>query len=343
VTCQVLLSADDRTGALEIGGLVADQQHPVPVGPSVSSPRCCVVDIGTRHLSPYEARTRMVELLRRNAAHRAHKMDAGLRGNWPYEIEVLLEAGHRVAVVCAFPDANRRCRGGVVYIHGLPVLESVFGTDPLNAPVSSRPAEVLEHAGVRGDVVVWDADDNAQMHQAIARAHRENRILVGASGVLGAFARELLGAGPAQNIDLPRPRLVLCGSLNPLSRQQLEQTGLPIVTIGENLAPTDSTLVLATPEPQGEISSESALDMANRVTSAIRPLWSEIGTLIVIGGDTASALVGDDDLACLGTVAPGIPASQYRNLCLVTKGGGIGQPDTLKELLARPDRAGSQP
>jgi uncharacterized protein YgbK (DUF1537 family) len=197
VTCQVLLSADDRTGALEIGGLVADQQHPVPVGPSVSSPRCCVVDIGTRHLSPYEARTRMVELLRRNAAHRAHKMDAGLRGNWPYEIEVLLEAGHRVAVVCAFPDANRRCRGGVVYIHGLPVLESVFGTDPLNAPVSSRPAEVLEHAGVRGDVVVWDADDNAQRYGMRTTTRRCTRPLPGLTGRTGSWSAPPACSGPS--------------------------------------------------------------------------------------------------------------------------------------------------
>ena len=69
----------------------------------------------------------------------------------------------------------------------------MFGQDPLTAPVSSRPAEVLEHAGVRGDVVVWDADDNEEMQQAIDRAAAEDRVLVGASGVLGAFARGLLG------------------------------------------------------------------------------------------------------------------------------------------------------
>ena len=52
--CRVLLSADDRTGALEIGGLVADETHTVPVGPAVDDPRCCVVDIATRHLTPAE-------------------------------------------------------------------------------------------------------------------------------------------------------------------------------------------------------------------------------------------------------------------------------------------------
>lgn len=335
MTGQVLLSADDRTGALEIGGLVADETHTVPVGPAVDDPRCCVVDIATRHLAPAEAQIRMVEVVRRKADHRAHKMDAGLRGNWPYEIEVLLDAGYKVAVVCAFPDAGRRCRDGVVYIHGLPVLESVFGQDPLNAPVSSRPADVLEHAGIQGDVVVWDADDNAEMHRAIERARVENRVLVGASGVLGAFARGLLRAGPPRRVTMPSPRVVLCGSLNPLSREQIERTGLPIGTVGAPVEGSVSGAVMATPLPAGEISDADAVAMAAEATAAVRGIWSELGTLIVIGGDTAAALVGDDTLDCLGTVAPGIPASLYQGVCLITKGGGIGEPDTVRELLAR--------
>ena len=51
---KVLLSADDRTGALEIGGLVANEHYSVPVGPSAQSDQCCVVDIATRHLSVTE-------------------------------------------------------------------------------------------------------------------------------------------------------------------------------------------------------------------------------------------------------------------------------------------------
>jgi uncharacterized protein YgbK (DUF1537 family) len=237
--------------------------------------------------------------------------------------------------VCAFPDAGRRCRDGVVYIHGLPVLESVFGKDPLNAPVSSRPTDVLEHAGVSGDVVVWDADDNAEMDEAIRRARAEDRVLVGLSGVLGAFARGVLEAGPPRRVALPHPRVVLCGSLNPLSREQIAQTGLTVHPVGEPVVPSRGGTVIATPVPAGEIGDAEAVRMAAQASTAVRDLWSEIGTLIVIGGDTAAAVVGDDTLECLGTVAPGIPASLYRGVCLVTKGGGIGQPDTIRELLGR--------
>ena len=331
----VLLSADDRTGALEIGGLVADPQAPVPVGPSVESDRCCVVDIGSRHLSRQDAQARMSALVARPADHRAHKMDAGLRGNWALEIEVLLEAGFKVAVICAFPDAGRVCREGVVYIHGLPVLESVFGNDPLNAPISSKPAEVLEHYGVTGDWVVWDAKDNDEMLHNIRRAISENRVVVGASGAIGALAREFLPAAPADAIDLPKPAVVMCGSLNALSRQQIEAVGVPVQTIGDSVDFSDTVTVLATPMPAGGITDEQAVAMADGVVEVLRSRWEHIGTLMVIGGDTVAAIVADDPLECLGTVEPGIPASMYRGLCLVTKGGGIGQPQSVREILRR--------
>ncbi|MDP6376553.1 MAG: four-carbon acid sugar kinase family protein [Pseudomonadales bacterium] len=334
-SCHVLLSADDRTGALEIGGLIANEQFTVPVGPNAQSERLCVVDITTRHVSREAAQQSMVELLRRNATHRAHKMDAGLRGNWPFEIEVLLEAGHKVAVVCSFPDADRRCKDGVVYIHDLPVLESVFGQDPLNAPVSSRPADVLEHAGVSGDVVVWDADDNEQLHAAIERAAAETRVVVGASGALGAFAQTLYPTLQPRRVPLPHPRRVVCGSLNPLSREQIERTGHPIQLVGGRLDLIDDPAIIATPLPGGDIGEAEALAMAVKVAKDIRAVWSNIGTLIVIGGDTVGAIVGEDTLEVIGTVAPGIPASLYDGVCLITKGGGIGQLDVIRDLLQR--------
>ena len=60
-------------------------------------------------------------------------------------------------------------------------------------------------------------------------------------------------------------------------------------------------------------------------------------TLFVIGGDTAGAIVGDETLDVLGTVAPGIPISRFRDGLLVTKGGGIGTPDILVNLLGGPE------
>ena len=329
---QVLLSADDRTGSLEIGGLIASETTPVPVGPRATSPRCAVVDLETRHLSASAAQARMETFLHRPADQRAHKMDAGLRGNWAQEIEVLLRAGYKVAVICAFPDAGRRCHKGVVYIHDLPVLDSVFGNDPLNPQISSKPAEVLEHFGVRGDVVVWDANDNADVLAGIQRAIRQDRVLVGASGPLGMFANLFLSPGERRDLSLPGPVLVLCGSLNPLSRAQIQAVGEPIQYIGGQLEKRPVTL-LATPLRSGRITDQSAHETAQKMARAARSVWADYQSIMVIGGDTAGALIGEDTVETLGCVAPGMPVSRYREKTIVTKGGGIGQPGTIANLI----------
>ena len=331
---KVLLSADDRTGSLEIGGLIANESYSVPVGPNATSDQCCVVDIATRHLSATEAQERMSAVLARDATHRAHKMDAGLRGNWPHEVEVLLKEGHKVAIVCAFPDAGRRCDNGIVYIHDLPVLDSVFGTDPLNPQVSSKPAEVLEHFGVSGDVVVWDANTNEEMDAAVARAVAEDRIVVGASGAIGAYAKLFLPQGAPRQVALPRPLVVLCGSLNELSRDQIAKIGEPVQHVVGKIA-IDPVTVIATNRVSGPLSDDQAVAMANLCADVISARWSEFRALLVIGGDTAGAIVGDETMETIGCVAPGIPVSWFREKLVVTKGGGIGQPETVAEIVSR--------
>ena len=331
---KVLLSADDRTGALEIGGLIANEVYSVPVGPSAESDQCCVVDIATRHLSITEAQNRMSEILSRDATYRAHKMDAGLRGNWPHEIEVLLKEGYKVAVVCAFPDAGRRCKDGVVYIHDLPVLDSVFGSDPLNPQVSSKPMEVLEHFGVGGDVVVWDANTNEEMGAAVERAVAEDRIVVGASGAIAAYAKLFLPTGAPRQVALPRPLVVLCGSLNELSREQIAKIGEPVQHVVGKIK-IDPVTVITTNRVSGPLDDDSAHAMADLCADVIRGRWSEFRALLVIGGDTAGAIIGEETMDTIGCVAPGIPVSWFRDKLVVTKGGGIGQPETVAEIVSR--------
>ena len=330
---KVLLSADDRTGSLEIGGLVANEKFVVPVGPHATSELACVVDIASRHLTVAQAQANMEQTLRTDAEHRAHKMDAGLRGNWAQEIEVLLLAGYKIAVICAYPDAGRRCQDGVVYIHDLPVLESVFGKDPLNRQISSKPVDVLEHFGIAGDVVVWDANTNVEMLAAIKRAVAQDRFVVGASGAVGMFANLFLATGRPRQVQLPRPMLVVCGSLNPLSREQLRRTGLAVQELGTPLSLRRNITILATAMREGRIPDREALPVAGQIAAATRAVWDTVESVIVIGGDTAGAIIGDETVETLGCVAAGIPVSLYRQKLVVTKGGGIGLPDTITDLV----------
>ena len=61
------------------------------------------------------------------------------------------------------------------------------------------------------------------------------------------------------------------------------------------------------------------------------------GVLVIVGGDTAAAVLGDEPLVVGGTLAPGVPWSRRADgsgPLVVTKAGGFGHRDTLVDLLA---------
>ena len=328
---ELFITADDRTGALEIGGIVANTQFSVPVGPEAKSDICCVVDTCSRHLHPEEAKRIVFEKHLREARFHCHKIDSGLRGNWPYEIEALNELGYDVALIPSYPDAGRRCDGGVVYIQDVPVLESPFGQDPLTAPCSSRPDEVIEEAGCSlRDTVIWDANNNIELDEAISRCRRENRVLVGPSGAIGAYAAKVFPNLIAQSKPIEPPVLIVCGSLNMLSRQQISNLACPVFGMSD-IVDFDGIAVLETPFRSGAISTDEASGTAQAIADKVRDIDYE--TIFVIGGDTAGAIVGDKTLEVLGTVDTGIPIARFGDKYLVTKGGGIGASDTLVKLL----------
>ena len=341
----LFITSDDRTGALEIAGTVANEDFSVPSGPLADDERCCVVDIASRHLDPRAAQRRAAVAHARNARYRCHKIDSGLRGNWPFEVKGLLQLGHPVAVVPSFPDAGRRCLDGIVYVDDVPVLESPFGKDPLTAPLSNRPMEILESTGCAdGDVVVWDANDNAELAAAARRCHEEGRAMVGPSGAVAAYAATVFPAHKPRQVVVVPPVLVLCGSLNAMSREQIARLGRPVLSLSDDLSlprvetgfTRDAITVVATPVPSGAISAREAERVAAAMARFAHGAMSAgygNGTLVVLGGDTAAAIVGDETLDVLGTVDTAIPIARFRGGYLVTKGGGIGRPDTLTKLL----------
>lgn len=342
---ELFITSDDRTGALEIAGTVANARFSVPCGPHADDDACCVVDIASRHLDPEAAQRQAASAHAKNARYRCHKIDSGLRGNWPFEVMGLLQLGHPVAVVPSFPDAGRRCLDGVVYVDDVPVLESPFGKDPLTAPLSNRPIEILEAAGCAdGDVVVWDANDNAELVAAARRCRDEGRAMVGPSGAVAAYAATVFPALKPREVRIVPPVLVLCGSLNAMSREQIARLEVPAFTLSDDLQlPRVSAMrsgigIVATPVPSGTISTREAQRTAEAMAECShRALETGYGsgTLFVLGGDTAAAVVGDATLDVLGTVDTAVPIARFRGGYLVTKGGGIGRPDTLVKLLSR--------
>jgi len=345
-TCQLLVTADDRTGALEVGGVLANKTFSVPVHGSLNSATTAlnttagtstalVLDIGTRHLTPDEARKQVISASQMPSTYRCHKIDSGLRGNWPHEAHALADQGYKVAIIPSFPDAGRYCRDGVVYIQDVPVLDSPFGSDPLTAPVSSRPDEILAHTGCEhSDIEIWNAADNNELMTAILRCRQEQRLLVGPTGAIEYYARTLFANLVQQITPLELPILIACGSLNKTSREQLQQLGIPLQELDQAFHQTGPVTAIITAPYDGNVSSHDASLTAARLANRIRSLQDQFGTLLVIGGDSAAALIQNHSLETLGTIATGIPISRYQGKLLVTKGGGIGTLNTLHDLLS---------
>ena len=348
---ELLITADDRTGALETGGACADLGFDVRLSTAPdATDDCAVIDLDSRHCTAVEAARRIDEAHRHAARFRCHKMDSGLRGNWAHEVASLVAMGRRVAILASFPDAGRRCENGTVYIRDVPVAESPFGRDPRNRLLSSRPVDYLRAAGCEsamadGHLVVLDANTNDELHAAAVRCREEDRMLVGTTGGVGAYAATLRSGRRGDLPTLPRPALIVCGSLHPLSRVQVSK--LDCLTLEPDDSPERALamlqrgedLVLATEMTTAGIGDAAAESMAAVVATTT---WNWIAasgtpTLVILGGDTAAAILGDRTLHVLGSVDTAVPISQTegRRLTVVTKGGGIGEKDTLARLLWR--------
>ena len=247
----LLILADDLTGANDVGAQFAKRgiRSIVLVEPDVaelpSDYDVVVVNTESRHLSPQTAAERVHRIaelgVRAGARHFFKKTDSTLRGNIGPELKALMETlGERtIPFVPAFPETGRTTRGGIHFVHGIPIAETEFARDPLSPVPSSSVAEVLR---ARTDLpvttsrlpdlpfelpagcLILDCESRAEM-SAIARAFAQkgrSRMLSGSA----AFGEELPNVLPLRTEPLPpvnprQPILLVNGSLNPRSLEQI--------------------------------------------------------------------------------------------------------------------------
>ncbi|MFT3851686.1 MAG: four-carbon acid sugar kinase family protein [Ilumatobacteraceae bacterium] len=127
---------------------------------------------------------------------------------------------------------------------------------------------------------------------------------------------------------LPSPVLVVVGSLHPVARGQvaaLDDAGVDVE-------------VLVTAVVDGPVADADAERVAAELaaTARRRLAGGNVATLVLVGGDTAAAVLGDGVLVAGGTVAPGIPWSRRADgsgPLVVTKAGGFGDPRALVDLV----------
>ncbi len=410
---KLLALADDLTGALEIGGifggrgvvsLVTTERTLDPPGLDGCA-SILTVDTDSRHLPPDVAAGRVAELARCAASRGIpliyKKTDSTLRGNIGAELRALMDAfpGRTLVYAPAYPKMGRTCKGGSLYVDGRPVHETPFATDPLSPVIdSSVRARVAAHFGDldvcegrpdelpemirRSDgpaLLICDGETEEDLSRT-ARALLEGdgvRLAAGPAGLAGAIALEL--DLPAQlPVELHRPARILtvCGSLNPVSRSQVEHAraqGVPVIVpsveelfpssppggpldgaLADRVAGQVSTaghaMLHTAPSAQqveacleraarlGFQGPEAHLCIARRIGRIVSALVeaADLDALVLCGGDTARAVLeafGNPTIEGIAEITAGVPRCRFRaagrELQLVTKAGGFGEPDVF--------------
>lgn len=388
----LLIGADDRTGALEAAGAAAaalGRQVSVHVrtasGNDPGTPRglagpVVTVDLGSRHLTADAARERALGLDRIPSRRHLHKIDSTLRGRWADELLARSASGQRpVLIVPALPALGRVCVDGVVQIDGRPVDEGSAGRDVVAPPASSRPDALLRLAGADeilglpdvAAVVEWserphgiaiaDARTDAELAAHVAAWwERPDVLLAGTSAVALAASTLLSARHPGRGAPgttavvseqattpprvSPGRVLLVVGSAHPMALVQTErlvQRGCRWITPDDRITgPVGArlpVLIAATDRPSGPIPAESAARHARRLADAAARSCEELDpeVIVVIGGDTAAAVLGDGPVQVGGVLAPGTPWARQSGTgrLMVTRAGGFGGPDALVELV----------
>ncbi|MGD9996805.1 MAG: four-carbon acid sugar kinase family protein [Ilumatobacteraceae bacterium] len=355
----LVVSADDTTGALESAAVAADVGWHATVvphgrfdGADAAPGHAVVVDLRSRHSPPGVAAARFAEVA---SSVRVHKIDSTLRGNWPAELSAAIRAGRRVLMVPAFPAAGRVCIDGIVHEHGVPVERTVHGRDPRSSVRTSRPASLLDgavelssahavrswlQAGAPAAVVDASTDDDiAAALDAIAG--RDDVLPAGPAAVVAAVAGRAVGDGARPTWITRLPVVVVCGSAHPVSRSQVAQLvaagAVPADVVDEMpvSTPTPAVAVVTSPDhPDGDPAGVVRA-LADRARQLVRAMGAT--TVVLVGGDTAEAFIGDGVVrvdCSIGTgVAAGWVTMDGRRLALISKPGAFGGERTLVDLM----------
>jgi D-threonate/D-erythronate kinase len=252
-------------------------------------------------------------------------------------------------------------RDGASPAAGLPlqrILESPGNDLDLHVWTSGAPLGLAPGEGRRAYVADAASDADLDRVAAFALAHRDDLLIVGSSGIGAALARRLVRPGAARTaIASAQPArwgriLFVIGSRTGVSSKQIAR--LRAVGVEEIVVPAAAPKAercKALPiEPRHASTPHLLLrpdtatvahpeDVARRLAEATVDfiLRSSVDSLVIVGGDTASAVfaaLSVRDYPVLGEVMPGIPLGRVavdptRSLLVVTKSGGFGGPDTL--------------
>ncbi|MDT2836468.1 four-carbon acid sugar kinase family protein [Enterococcus durans] len=247
---KLLVIADDFTGALDTGvqfsrrgvQTLVSTETVVQYDALPQEIEVLVLNTESRHLTFEQAYAKTKKILEDAKVVQIpfiyKKVDSALRGNISAEIKAILDMNEQVPVpfLPAYPEMNRVVIDGYLYIENVLVSESVFAKDPYEPVTESNVMQRLRtEAGIEAmlvkdrslpqtGVMIFDAqtDDMLQIH---AKRLAKNNLLgmtVGCAGFAKVLAQQLFPDGKEVAYKLQKPVVVVCGSVNPITKKQIE-------------------------------------------------------------------------------------------------------------------------
>lgn len=364
--------------------------HDLPV-------KVLVVNTATRSLPEEKARSIVALTLKRlkslNRKIFYKKIDSTAKGNWCAEIKEIRDGIHPdlVIVAPAFPTWGRTTKNGTLRIEGHDTQRSMsqynsklnnhdlffslqfeFGSQVnlVRREIVCRGLfgieEYIQSTCKKGHrIFLFDVeyDSDLQKIAAAGSCLDKNILWVGSAG-LARFLPFGWGFTQAQAtrkcLGVKQPALLVCGSLNPINKEQLQllsSRGMATnITIqSEDFFSSSSkeeklklvrtrlshgkSVALSLQLDKGIRPFEHLQKIHDTLQEIIRSLLDDkiIGPLILVGGDTAFKVCEETEakaIQILGEVEPGIPFGRWiggklEGHFLVSKAGGFGHKETL--------------
>jgi len=381
---KLVVLADDFTGSLDTGVQFAK----LGISTSVLFSDCdsakiatcpsqlLVIDLESRHDTAEDAYNKayktVCEVLKAGVKNIYKKTDSALRGNIGAELTALLDASKAPVLefVPAFPQNERTTQKGIHYVSGVPVAESVFGSDPFN-PVkhSYIPDIIAEQSKVPvslGDkldkpfIRVHDAQTEEDLKRIAEKM--ENASITAGCAAFAKYLPELLKLKTDRKDTGARAHskkmLLISGSVNEITLRQLEEAkkrykifsvassadeisaeyaakGLAIVASAEIDNKPDFSFAC------NDKIEDLRVETANRMATLAKNLFNLLcpDTVAVFGGDTLLAVsreLGCKEITPISEISSGTvlcyAKTDSREFLLVTKSGGFGSPEIVSEI-----------
>ena len=392
---EILIIADDQTGMLDTGapfaqkGIHTEALMHVPTVEELreSDATVAVINTESRHIPPEKAYKRVYEIARIGAQAGVKilykKTDSVLRGPVGAELAALGDALEgEVYFFPAYPKAGRITKDGIQYVNGVPISESAFRKDELNPVEESYipgilqstwelPVKLVGESQLKSwepekkrQIVVFDGENEEKFQQAVEYVTNKHSIqlVAGCAGLARELARSLpLTQKEMGNLPAMDKMFVLCGSSNPITRQQMdhgEKHGFLRYTLTrEDL---EGTQQIAAARKACQEGKSVILDMEYLSPEMLGITKEELGELVVsslgqalircmdvlegyvlflTGGDTLSCFIrksGCQRIEVKGELSPGIAVNVLhigdRELYAVSKSGGYGSQEILEDL-----------